>query len=228
MGVTPCFRIFESLHPNTGAMMPGPEWLILSYHVPGMFAFLPEVDHEDEARCRKHETARTMAAAKEMRHWNPEAHIGDNEYILADVKATAAEATAGTTDEQEMRRSRKVLSASPWKIADARAWRLAFKAWKKSLSRAGKGPRAYESIADLIDCVRRNEMLPLNLADSDAALGRDVGACGGAGFASRVSEGPSLLGGGAELLEALSRDLLQRRFGSHLRRTPVAVVEMRA
>eukprot|EP00873_Tetraselmis_striata_P039491 jgi/Tetstr1/459755/TSEL_005108.t1 len=44
----------------------------------------------------------------------------------------------------------------------------------------------------------------------------------------RVSEGPSLLGGGAELLEALSRDLLQRRFGSHLRRTPVAVVEMRA
>eukprot|EP00873_Tetraselmis_striata_P039565 jgi/Tetstr1/459829/TSEL_005178.t1 len=43
-----------------------------------------------------------------------------------------------------------------------------------------------------------------------------------------VSEGPSLLGGGAELLEALSRDLLQRRFGSHLRRTPLAVVEMRA
>eukprot|EP00873_Tetraselmis_striata_P046038 jgi/Tetstr1/466302/TSEL_010835.t1 len=43
-----------------------------------------------------------------------------------------------------------------------------------------------------------------------------------------VSEGPSLLGGGAELLEALSRDLLQRRFGSLLRWTPVAVVEMRA
>eukprot|EP00873_Tetraselmis_striata_P036750 jgi/Tetstr1/457014/TSEL_043678.t1 len=69
-------------------MMPGPEWQILSYHVPGMSAFLHEVDHEDEARRRKHETARTVAAAKEMRHWNPEAHIGDDEYILADVKAT--------------------------------------------------------------------------------------------------------------------------------------------
>eukprot|EP00873_Tetraselmis_striata_P040561 jgi/Tetstr1/460825/TSEL_005986.t1 len=67
-GGTPCFRIFLSMHPNTGAMMPGPEWQILSYHVPGMSAFLPEVDHEDEARRRKYETARTMAAAKEMRH----------------------------------------------------------------------------------------------------------------------------------------------------------------
>eukprot|EP00873_Tetraselmis_striata_P044566 jgi/Tetstr1/464830/TSEL_009569.t1 len=69
-----------------------------------MSAFLPEVDREDEGRRRKHETARTMAAAKEMRHLNPEAHIGDDEYILADVKATVAEATAGkTVDEQEMR-----------------------------------------------------------------------------------------------------------------------------
>eukprot|EP00873_Tetraselmis_striata_P013953 jgi/Tetstr1/434217/TSEL_023328.t1 len=85
-------------------MMPGPEWRILSYHVPGMSAFLPEVDQKDEARRRKHETARTMAAAKEMRHWNPEAHIGDDEYIHADVKAAVAEATAGKTDEHEMRR----------------------------------------------------------------------------------------------------------------------------
>eukprot|EP00873_Tetraselmis_striata_P042787 jgi/Tetstr1/463051/TSEL_007989.t1 len=86
-------------------MMPGPEWQILSYHVLGMSAFLPEVDHEDEARRRKHETTRAMAAAKEMRHWNPEAHIGDDdEYILADVKGTVAEATACKTDEQEMRR----------------------------------------------------------------------------------------------------------------------------
>eukprot|EP00873_Tetraselmis_striata_P036687 jgi/Tetstr1/456951/TSEL_043621.t1 len=77
---------------------------ILSYHVPGMSAFLPSVDHEDEARRRKHETARTMAAAKEMRHSYLEAHIGDDEYILADVKATVAEATAGKNDEQEMRR----------------------------------------------------------------------------------------------------------------------------
>eukprot|EP00873_Tetraselmis_striata_P042353 jgi/Tetstr1/462617/TSEL_007602.t1 len=84
-------------------MMPGPEWLILSYHVPGMSTFLPEVDHEDEAR-RKHETTRIMAAAKEMRHWNPEAHIGVDEYIFADVKAAVADATAGKTDEQEMRR----------------------------------------------------------------------------------------------------------------------------
>eukprot|EP00873_Tetraselmis_striata_P045579 jgi/Tetstr1/465843/TSEL_010463.t1 len=88
-GVSPCFRIFESQHPNTCAMMPGPEWQILSYHVPGMSAFLPEVDHEDEARRRKHEIARTMAGAKEMRHWNPEAHIGDDECILADVKAAS-------------------------------------------------------------------------------------------------------------------------------------------
>eukprot|EP00873_Tetraselmis_striata_P040701 jgi/Tetstr1/460965/TSEL_006117.t1 len=88
-GVTPCFRIFESLNPNTCAMTRGPKWQILSYHVPGMPAVLLEVDIEDEARRRKHETARTMAAAKEMRHWNPEAHIGDDEYsILADVKAT--------------------------------------------------------------------------------------------------------------------------------------------
>eukprot|EP00873_Tetraselmis_striata_P036549 jgi/Tetstr1/456813/TSEL_043487.t1 len=47
------------------------------------------VDHEDKARRRKHETARTMAAAKEMRQWNPEAHIGDDEYILADRGANA-------------------------------------------------------------------------------------------------------------------------------------------
>eukprot|EP00873_Tetraselmis_striata_P027863 jgi/Tetstr1/448127/TSEL_035421.t1 len=45
-----------------------------------------------------------MAAAKEMRHWNPEAHIGDDECILADVKAAVAEAIAGKTDKQEMRR----------------------------------------------------------------------------------------------------------------------------
>eukprot|EP00873_Tetraselmis_striata_P002702 jgi/Tetstr1/422966/TSEL_013744.t1 len=50
------------------------------------------------------ETARTMTAAKEMRHWNPEAHIGDDGYVLADVKAAVAEATTGTTDEQEVRR----------------------------------------------------------------------------------------------------------------------------
>eukprot|EP00873_Tetraselmis_striata_P019364 jgi/Tetstr1/439628/TSEL_028050.t1 len=56
---------------------------------------------------------------------------------------------------------------------------------KSSLTPAEKTPRAYEYIADLRDCVRRNEMLPLNPADSDAALGRDVGAGGGAGFASR-------------------------------------------
>eukprot|EP00873_Tetraselmis_striata_P017679 jgi/Tetstr1/437943/TSEL_026573.t1 len=40
-----------------------------------------------------------MTAAKEMRHWNPEAHIGDHGYVLADVKA--ASATADTTGEQE-------------------------------------------------------------------------------------------------------------------------------
>eukprot|EP00873_Tetraselmis_striata_P004480 jgi/Tetstr1/424744/TSEL_015261.t1 len=45
-----------------------------------------------------------MTAAKETRHWNPEAHIGDDGYVLADVKAAVAEATAGTTGEQEMRR----------------------------------------------------------------------------------------------------------------------------
>eukprot|EP00873_Tetraselmis_striata_P016217 jgi/Tetstr1/436481/TSEL_025309.t1 len=28
-----------------------------------------------------------MTAAKEMRHWNPKAHIGDDGYVLADVKA---------------------------------------------------------------------------------------------------------------------------------------------
>eukprot|EP00873_Tetraselmis_striata_P013665 jgi/Tetstr1/433929/TSEL_023106.t1 len=94
-GVSPCFRIFLSLHPNTCAMMPGPEWQILSYHVPGMAAFLPEVDHKDEAYRRMHETARTMAAAKEMRHWSPEAHIGDDDYILEDVKAAVARLTAG-------------------------------------------------------------------------------------------------------------------------------------
>eukprot|EP00873_Tetraselmis_striata_P038566 jgi/Tetstr1/458830/TSEL_045213.t1 len=114
---------FESLHPNTGAMMPGPEWLILSYHIPGMSAFLPEVDHDDDmGRTRaavrvchdeglvpgKHETARTMAAAKEMRPCNPEAHTGDDEYIFADVKAAVAEATAGKTDEQEMRRVERI------------------------------------------------------------------------------------------------------------------------
>eukprot|EP00873_Tetraselmis_striata_P023539 jgi/Tetstr1/443803/TSEL_031791.t1 len=82
-------------------MMPGPEWLHLSYHI---HVFLPKVDHEDEARRRKHETSRTMAAAEEMRHWNPEAHIGDDEYILADVKATVDEATAGKTDKHEMRK----------------------------------------------------------------------------------------------------------------------------
>eukprot|EP00873_Tetraselmis_striata_P023035 jgi/Tetstr1/443299/TSEL_000270.t1 len=75
------------------------------------------------------------------------------------------------------------------KIADARAWRVAFQAWKSSLTRAEKTPRAYESIADLRNCVRRNEMLPLNLADIDAALGRDVGAGGGAwkGLSSSTS-----------------------------------------
>eukprot|EP00873_Tetraselmis_striata_P015083 jgi/Tetstr1/435347/TSEL_024265.t1 len=107
-GVNPCFRIFQSLHPNTGAMMPGPEWQILSYHVPGMSFFLPEVDDEDEARRRMYETARTMAVAKEMRHWNPEAHVGDDEYILEDFKAAVDEATAGKTNEQEMRRVERI------------------------------------------------------------------------------------------------------------------------
>eukprot|EP00873_Tetraselmis_striata_P020264 jgi/Tetstr1/440528/TSEL_028851.t1 len=45
-----------------------------------------------------------MAAAKEMRPCKPEARITDDEYILVDVKAAVAEATAGKTDEQEMRR----------------------------------------------------------------------------------------------------------------------------
>eukprot|EP00873_Tetraselmis_striata_P033461 jgi/Tetstr1/453725/TSEL_040681.t1 len=107
-GVNPCFRIFQSLHPNTHAMMPGPEWQILSYHVPGMSAFLPEVDDEDEARRRMYETARTMAAATKMRHRNPEAHVGDDEYILEDVKAAVDEATAGKTNEQEMRRVERI------------------------------------------------------------------------------------------------------------------------
>eukprot|EP00873_Tetraselmis_striata_P041889 jgi/Tetstr1/462153/TSEL_007218.t1 len=89
-------------------MMLGPEWQIMSYHVPGLAAFLPEVDHKDEAYRRMHETARTMAAAKEMRHWSPEAHIGDDDYILEDVKAAVVEATAGKTDEQEMRRVERI------------------------------------------------------------------------------------------------------------------------
>eukprot|EP00873_Tetraselmis_striata_P025866 jgi/Tetstr1/446130/TSEL_033730.t1 len=62
-GVTPCFRIFQSMHPHRGAMMPGPEWHILSYHVPGMSAFrLPEVENEDEARRRKHRISFAGAA----------------------------------------------------------------------------------------------------------------------------------------------------------------------
>eukprot|EP00873_Tetraselmis_striata_P000809 jgi/Tetstr1/421073/TSEL_012118.t1 len=40
-----------------------------------------------------------MPAAKEMRHWNPEAHIGDDGYVLPDVEATVAEATAGVKAE---------------------------------------------------------------------------------------------------------------------------------
>eukprot|EP00873_Tetraselmis_striata_P040040 jgi/Tetstr1/460304/TSEL_005604.t1 len=107
-GVNPCFRIFPCLHPNTGAMIPGPEWQILSYHVPGMSAFLPEVDYEDEARRRMYETATTMAAAKEMRHLNPEANIGDDDYILADVKEAVDEATVGKTGEREMRRVERI------------------------------------------------------------------------------------------------------------------------
>eukprot|EP00873_Tetraselmis_striata_P028638 jgi/Tetstr1/448902/TSEL_036128.t1 len=63
----------------------------------GLAFLLPAlVDHEYKARRRKHETARTMAAAKEMRHWNQEAHIGDD-YILADVKAAVAEAARLTS-----------------------------------------------------------------------------------------------------------------------------------
>eukprot|EP00873_Tetraselmis_striata_P044298 jgi/Tetstr1/464562/TSEL_009318.t1 len=45
-----------------------------------------------------------MTAAKETRRWNPEAHIEDDRYVLADIKAAVAEATAGTIGEQEMRR----------------------------------------------------------------------------------------------------------------------------
>eukprot|EP00873_Tetraselmis_striata_P010168 jgi/Tetstr1/430432/TSEL_020242.t1 len=120
-GVSPCFRIFLSLHPNTGAMMPGQEWQILSYHVPGLAAFLPEVDHTDEAYHRMHETARTMAAAKEMRHWSPETHIGDDDYILEDVKAAVVEATAGKTDEQEMRRVEKI-NREGWDYPHLRSW----------------------------------------------------------------------------------------------------------
>eukprot|EP00873_Tetraselmis_striata_P001758 jgi/Tetstr1/422022/TSEL_012886.t1 len=90
-------------------------------------------------------------------------------------------------DDAPMRLVEK-LNKEDRKIADARAWRVAFQAWKSSLTRAEKTPQAYESIADLRDCVRRNEMLPLNPAHSDAALGRDVGASGGAGFASRDAE----------------------------------------
>eukprot|EP00873_Tetraselmis_striata_P029690 jgi/Tetstr1/449954/TSEL_037008.t1 len=73
-------------------------------------------------------------------------------------------------DDAPMRLVEK-LNKEDRKIADARAWRVAFQAWKSSLTRAEKPPRAYESIADLRDCVRRNEMLPLNPVDSDAALG---------------------------------------------------------
>eukprot|EP00873_Tetraselmis_striata_P040866 jgi/Tetstr1/461130/TSEL_006269.t1 len=82
------------------------------------------------------------------------------------------------------------------KIADARAWRLAFKAWKKSLTRAGKGPRAYESIADLSDWVRRNEVPPLNSANNNAALGRDVSACGSAWKGSSSSNSFAIFKGG--------------------------------
>eukprot|EP00873_Tetraselmis_striata_P044141 jgi/Tetstr1/464405/TSEL_009198.t1 len=75
-------------------------------------------------------------------------------------------------DDAPMRLVEK-LAKDDRKIADARAWRLAFKGWKKSLTRAEKGPRAYESIADLRDWARRNEMPPLHSADSDAALEDD-------------------------------------------------------
>eukprot|EP00873_Tetraselmis_striata_P040041 jgi/Tetstr1/460305/TSEL_005605.t1 len=75
-------------------------------------------------------------------------------------------------DDAPMRLVEK-LATDDKKIADARAWRLAFKGWKKSLTRAEKGPRAYESIADLRDWARRNEMPLLHSADSDAALEDD-------------------------------------------------------
>eukprot|EP00873_Tetraselmis_striata_P008833 jgi/Tetstr1/429097/TSEL_019060.t1 len=60
-----------------------------------------------------------MAAAKEMRHWNPETHIGDDEYILTDVKAAVA---SGKTDEQEMRRVETITPRSGQRGANA--WRL--------------------------------------------------------------------------------------------------------
>eukprot|EP00873_Tetraselmis_striata_P033185 jgi/Tetstr1/453449/TSEL_040430.t1 len=72
-------------------------------------------------------------------------------------------------DDAPMRLVEK-LAKDDMKIADARAWRLAFNGWKKSLTCAEKGPRAYESIADLRDWARHDEMPPLNSADSDAAL----------------------------------------------------------
>eukprot|EP00873_Tetraselmis_striata_P033254 jgi/Tetstr1/453518/TSEL_040486.t1 len=75
-------------------------------------------------------------------------------------------------DDAPMRLVEK-LNKEDMKIADARAWRVAFKAWKKSLTRAEKGPRAYESIADLRDWARRNEMPPLNSGDSNAPLEDD-------------------------------------------------------
>eukprot|EP00873_Tetraselmis_striata_P008835 jgi/Tetstr1/429099/TSEL_019062.t1 len=75
-------------------------------------------------------------------------------------------------DDAQMRLVEK-LGKDDMKIAHARASRLAFKAWKKSLTRAEKGPRAYEYIADLRDWHRRNEMPPLNSVDSDAALEYD-------------------------------------------------------
>eukprot|EP00873_Tetraselmis_striata_P034853 jgi/Tetstr1/455117/TSEL_041969.t1 len=75
-------------------------------------------------------------------------------------------------DDMPMRLVEK-LNKEDMKIADARAWRVAFKAWKKSLTRAEKGPRAYESIADLRYWARRNEMPPLNSGDSDAPLEDD-------------------------------------------------------
>eukprot|EP00873_Tetraselmis_striata_P011665 jgi/Tetstr1/431929/TSEL_021418.t1 len=102
-GITPCFLLFVSLHPNTGAMMPGAGMAI---SVPGLCAFLPEVDHDNEACRRQHETARTMAAAKEMRHCNPDAHIGDDEYI--DVKAAVDEATRYKTPQQEKDRVERI------------------------------------------------------------------------------------------------------------------------
>eukprot|EP00873_Tetraselmis_striata_P043382 jgi/Tetstr1/463646/TSEL_008507.t1 len=78
-----------------------------------------------------------------------------------------------------------------------------------SLTRAEKGHRAYryESIADLRDCVRLNEMLP---EDSDAALGRDVGACGGAWKGSSSSNSFAIFKGGfgPRFLECFPRSLM--------------------